>query len=66
MCYHLQCNQQGTRERLSMENIIRKLTEEQEKDIKVFAELPEDIRKQLLSYAAGMMAAGALAMKKAG
>lgn len=49
-----------------MENIIRKLTEEQERDIKIFAELPEDIRKQLLSYAAGMMAAGALAMKKAG
>lgn len=44
-----------------MESNIKKITKEQEQDVKVFAELPEDVRKQLLSYAAGM-----LAMKKAG
>ncbi len=49
-----------------MENNIKKLTVEQEKDIEVFAELPEEMRKQLLSYAAGMMAALALTAKKAG
>lgn len=38
----------------------KKLAPEQEKDIKAFAELPEDIRKHLLAFAAGM-----LAMKKA-
>jgi len=44
-----------------MEENNKSITKEQEQDVKAFAELPEDVRKQLLSYAAGM-----LAMKKAG
>lgn len=32
------------------------LTEQQKKDVETFAQLPEDIRKHLLSYGAGILA----------
>lgn len=43
-----------------MEENNKAITKEQEQDVKAFAELPEDVRKQLPIFGAGM-----LAMKKA-
>lgn len=49
-----------------MEDMKRELTEQQKKDAETFAQLPEDVRRHLLSYGAGMMAASNMSEKMAG
>lgn len=50
----------------AMEDMNKNLTEQQKKDAETFAQLPEDVRRHLLSYGAGMMAASNMSEKMAG